>query len=887
MALIPARTFESLSASDLESVFNGELAPGRDLASGLRELRRTPSTLLARLAGARVVLRAGSDAISDGDCSACDHACRHQAAALLAWIDHRDRGRKVKAPLRLDAVDRDLSNRPRDLASGYFQGSAAPTMNVELEGEGPALKVTLVSGDLQATFRIPPPDAPSFLWHLPKTAKVAKGLRVARTPLAPELHADYDEAGRLRLQPRYGKFTDLERGLAGTRWYFDGTTYHPLASVPKKFRGYFAGRAHVREGDAIPEFLQAELPELSNWLAFRPSAAVKESKVAASPRLAAVNVASGPGDWLVLDPVYASGDHRVALHEILALQKPKGYVRRGQTWIPVDAAQAAGEWGARAPGRMRRADYLAVRGALKRDVGIEAAGDVSALEEALDRIDDPKPELLPRDLKAQLRPYQKSGYDWLWTLRHAGLNGVLADDMGLGKTHQTMAFLLSIYERGGSKPSLIVCPTSVLENWMEKIRTFAPGLRPYRYHGTRKPEMLALPGLRAVVTTYSVLARDAEILARTPWECVVLDEAQYIKTSGTRCAQAARLLDARTRLALTGTPIENRLDELWSIFEFIQPGYLGSAESFRKRFEVPIVREGDGAALERLRKLIHPFKLRRVKSEVLSDLPAKVEDVRWCELTAPQAALYRALLEKEGGLVDDLRREDAAPDYVSIFATLTKLKRICNHPALVLDGSRTRELSSGKFEVFTEVMDESLRSGQKVVVFTQYLEMMDLIEEWLRGRRVRFAEIRGNTRDRAAAIKAFNEDADCKVFVCSLMAGGVGIDLTAASVVIHYDRWWNAAREDQATDRVHRIGQTRGVQVFKLITRGTLEEKIDRMISAKGELMNNVVQTDAASFKRLTKDDLAELLAQPIESTQPSAVSPQLGKQEAVSSQPG
>jgi superfamily II DNA or RNA helicase len=882
MVLIPAKSFDTVSASDLESAFNGELAKGRELAPRLRELRRTPSTLLAKLDGARVALRADSKDIADADCSFCDNPCGHVAAALLAWIDHRDRGRKVRAPRKLDPIDRDLAAKPRDLAAIYFQGAPVPSMTVDLDGGGPALNVVLESGDLRASFRIPGADAPAFLWNLPPSAKAPKGLRVARTPLIPELRADYDESGRLQLQPYYGRFGvgDLERGLAGTRWFFDGTTYHPLATVPKKVRGYFAGSTPLlREGDAIPEFLKSELPDLTNWVAFRPSPAVRESTVSAPPKLAAVSVASGPGDWLVLDPVYASGDHRVALHEILALQRPKGYIRRGTTWIPVDARDAHQQWGARTPNRLRRADYLAARATLKKSLAVEPLGDVRALEEALDHLDDPRPEPLPAGLRAELRPYQKAGYDWLWTLRRAGLNGVLADDMGLGKTHQTMAFLLSMYERGATRPSLIVCPTSVLDTWLEKIRVFAPGLRPYRYHGTRKPEMLALPGLRAVVTTYSVLSRDSDLLARTPWECVVLDEAQYIKTSGTRCAQAARALDARTRLALTGTPVENRLDELWSIFEFLQPGYLGSAESFRKRFEIPIVREENGAALERLRRLIHPFKLRRVKEEVLADLPAKVEDVRWCELTAPQAALYRALLEKEGGLVDNLRREGVAPDYVSIFATLTKLKRICDHPALVLDGSRTRELQSGKFEAFAELMDESLRSGHKVVVFTQYLEMMDLIEDWLRGRRIRFAEIRGNTRDRAAAIKAFNDDAACRVFVCSLMAGGVGIDLTAASVVIHYDRWWNAAREDQATDRVHRIGQTRGVQVFKLVTRGTLEEKIDRMISAKGELMNNVVQSDVAAFKRLTRDDLAELLSL----EERSGLSGQASASEAVS----
>jgi SNF2 family DNA or RNA helicase len=233
-----------------------------------------------------------------------------------------------------------------------------------------------------------------------------------------------------------------------------------------------------------------------------------------------------------------------------------------------------------------------------------------------------------------------------------------------------------------------------------------------------------------------------------------------------------------------------------------------------------------------------------------------------CDLSAHQSALYRAIVQKDGAsLVDDLKDKSKKVDYISVFAALGKLKRVCDHPALLVKGQRATDLESGKFETFKELLEEAMGSGQKVVVFTQYLEMMDVIEDHLRACRIPFTEIRGDTRDRAEAMRRFNQDAECRVFVCSLMAGGVGIDLTSASVVIHYDRWWNAAREDQATDRVHRWGQKRGVQVFKLVTRGTLEEKIDRMIAAKGELMNSVVEIDAGTFKSFERDELIDLLS--------------------------
>jgi superfamily II DNA or RNA helicase len=831
MALIPDRTLETVTASDI---------PGADTApvASVREIRRSPTALMARMKDARVTVSADFE---EAECSACPSVpCPHFSAALLAWVKKRV---PVRTPKRLGLIDRLLSSpgwkNADHFAADYFK-DAAGIVDVKSDG---SLQIRLSAGKRSAVFELPADDAPSFLWNLPKgiqKSEKLKGIRVSRKAIAPELRAEYDERRRIVLRPVWGD------GVApGTesRWHFDGTAYHALDTVPRDLKSYFKGERVIEEDD-IPLFIESEFRALMRQPSFKPSRDVEDTKVAPPPALAALRVKADAGDWLELDPVYMAGDIRLAMSEILAVQGKRKYIRKGNTLIPAEPVKAyAG------PTRMRRVEFILN----KPDMAIE--GD-------LPDFDPNKTDPPPKGFNATLRSYQQTGYDWMRYLRSAGLHGVLADDMGLGKTHQTMAFLLSTYNDGAQRPSLIVAPTSVLDSWMQKIRDFAPSLRPYRYYGSeRRPEILRLPGQRAIVTTYTVLARDIDYLSSMEWETVVLDEAQYVKTASTQYAQAAKRLSARTRLALTGTPIENRLGELWSIFQFVLPGLFGSAQSFRERFEIPIVRNNDIQAKEKLKKLIAPFKLRRVKSEVLQDLPPKVEDVRMCELSAHQQALYRALVERDGErLAEELRDAGKKIDYITVFAALSKMKRICDHPALVVNGPRTMDLHSGKFEVFKELIQEALDSGQKIVVFTQYLEMMNIIEDYLRHNRVDFAEIRGDSRERAESIRRFNENENCKVFVCSLMAGGVGIDLTSASVVIHYDRWWNAAREDQATDRVHRWGQRRGVQVFKLITRGTLEEKIDKMISAKGDLMNSIVDVDAGSFKRFDRDELIEML---------------------------
>jgi len=833
MSLIPDRTLDTLVPDDLPP------RPGISPAE-VREIRRTPTRILARLPGVRLAVSAD---LEEFECSACpgESPCPHVWAVLAAWVRKRV---PVRKPRRLDLVDRLLSGPgwkdADDFVSDFLRGGSG---TADLCPDG-SIEVRIVSGLRSAAIRVPTDEAPAFLWNLPRgivKTEALKAARISRRPLAPELRADYDDRGRLVLQPVW------EGGIVprpGARWHFDGKTWHPLGTTPRDLRSYFKGPRTIEE-ERIPEFLEKEFQNLLRHPAFKPSAAVRETRLAPRPRLAGLRVRSAAGDWLDLEPVYEAGDLRLAMSEILAARGPTPFLRRGNTWIPAGPVESY-----QGPLRMRRSELVLGRPSLPVE-GI-------ALPDFDPNANDPP----PRGFLSELRPYQTTGYRWMRYLRRAGLHGVLADDMGLGKTHQAMAFLLSLYEEGAVRPSLVVAPTSVLDPWIEKIRTFAPSLRPYRYYGPeRKPEILRLPGQRAIVTTYTVLARDVAELSAIDWECVILDEAQYIKTSSTQFAQAARQLRAGTRLALTGTPIENRLEELWSIFDFLLPGHLGSRERFREDFEIPIVRRNDAAARDRLKARIAPFKLRRVKSEVLRDLPPKVEDLRLCDLSPHQEALYRAIVRRDGeSLAEELRDPTRRIDYVSIFSTLSRLKRVCDHPALLVDGPRAGELSSGKFDVFRELLEEALASGQKVVVFTQYLKMMDLIEDHLRLRRIPFAELRGDTRDRTEAMRAFNRRGDCRVFVCSLLAGGVGIDLTSASVVIHYDRWWNAAREDQATDRVHRWGQQRGVHVFKLVTRGTLEEKIDRMIAAKGDLMNSIVEVDADSFRRFRREELIELL---------------------------
>ncbi len=495
---------------------------------------------------------------------------------------------------------------------------------------------------------------------------------------------------------------------------------------------------------------------------------------------------------------------------------------------------------------------------------VTATGWAAAL---LDGDTKPQDVPTPDGLDATLRPYQKRGLDWLVFMSRLGLGAVLADDMGLGKTLQLLALLA--HEKAPT-PTLLVCPMSVVGNWQREAARFVPSLRVLVHHGPQRLSgaefTAAVAQSDLVITTYALLARDVAHLKEQDWRRVVLDEAQHIKNAKTSQARAARSIPAAHRVALTGTPVENRLDELRSILDFANSGILGSEAMFRKRFVVPIEREQDQTAVARLRAVTSPFVLRRVKTDpaVIADLPDKFEMTVRANLTAEQAALYRAVVDDMMAQIKDkkgMKRKGA------VLAALTKLKQVCNHPAHFLrDGSavmRRGQHRSGKLGLVEDILDSVVADGEKALLFTQFREFGDLVTPYLAerfGTPVPFLHGGVSKQKRDDMVASFQGDDGPPIMLLSLKAGGTGLNLTAANHVVHLDRWWNPAVENQATDRAFRIGQRRDVQVRKLVCVGTLEERIDAMIATKQELADLAVGTGENWVTEMSTEQLGELL---------------------------
>ncbi|MEX1013371.1 MAG: DEAD/DEAH box helicase [Waddliaceae bacterium] len=468
----------------------------------------------------------------------------------------------------------------------------------------------------------------------------------------------------------------------------------------------------------------------------------------------------------------------------------------------------------------------------------------------------------PEGLLSVLRPYQKEGLHFLFSLWRFGLSALLCDEMGLGKTHQAMALIASVRDVAGGR-FLVVCPTTVIFHWEEKITQFFPGLRVLKYHGQERSIEGFAENYDLLLTSYGVWRRDFPFLRQQGFEVAVFDEIHSAKNQATRLHASLVQVKAKMKVGLTGTPIENNLFELKAIFDLILPGLMPHSQDFKRQFVVPIEKQSDQGMRDKLAKLVSPFLLRRTKNQVLLDLPEKSEEVAHCTLSEMQQVMYRELiLQRKEALLHQLHNREQTVPYMHIFALFSSLKQICNHPGAYLKTPKEyKEYTSGKWDLFCELLSEALDSGQKVVVFTQYLSMLDIMELYAKELKVSYATIRGSTKDRGAEIKRFNEDPDCQLFFGSLGAAGTGIDLTSGSVVIHYDRWWNKAKENQATDRVHRIGQTRGVQIFKLMTKNTVEERIDQLIRRKGRLMEEVIGVDDQGvLKTFKREELIELL---------------------------
>ena len=466
-------------------------------------------------------------------------------------------------------------------------------------------------------------------------------------------------------------------------------------------------------------------------------------------------------------------------------------------------------------------------------------------------------------LEEVLRPYQRQGVAWLQFLRENKFGGILADEMGLGKTLQTLAFIHSCHtNRKLSGPVLIVCPTSLVFNWLAEAKKFTPGLKVVALHGAKRHELFEdIVGSDLVITSYALIRRDAERYRELEFDMLVLDEAQHIKNRETQNAQAVKAIRAGHRLVLTGTPMENSVLDLWSIFDFLMPGYLGSAADFRERYEQPITRDKDGAAQGRLGRRLRPFILRRLKTEVAKDLPAKIQQVSFCELTEDQAEIYKQVLavsRKE--VMEAVGAQGVAKSKMIVLNALLRLRQIfCDLRLLKLDNAEFNDESSGKLAMFGELLEEAMDGGHRVLVFSQFTTMLGLLKERLTAENIEFCYLDGATTNRGAVVEKFQGNPKIPVFLISLKAGGVGLTLTGADTVVHFDPWWNPAVEDQATDRAHRIGQTRVVTSYKLITRGTVEEKILALQQKKREIIKATLGGEETLADNLTWEEIQGL----------------------------
>ena len=512
-----------------------------------------------------------------------------------------------------------------------------------------------------------------------------------------------------------------------------------------------------------------------------------------------------------------------------------------------------------------RAMYLDAALKSNQELSVEKNREFKGMVRNMKTIEDSDYEV-PDSLRSIMRGYQKSGFLWLKTLRENGFGGILADDMGLGKTLQVISLLLSEQEsaKAGEREwhrSLIVCPASLVYNWQKEISRFAPQIKTTLVTGLAAERQRIVRHTKegeVLITSYDLLKRDVELYRDMVFAIQVIDEAQYIKNPGTQAAKGVKQITAGFKLALTGTPIENRLSELWSIFDYLMPGFLYTYQRFREEIEIPIVVNGDENRMQRLQRMIRPFILRRLKGEVLRDLPAKLEENVFAKLEGEQLALYDAHVQRMKESLEGKSEKEFRSEKIQILAELTRLRQICCDPGLLFEGYKGE---SAKAQMCMELIENAVGAGHKVLLFSQFTSMLERLAAGLKKAGIDYYMLTGSVgkEKRMQMVESFNED-DVPVFCISLKAGGTGLNLTAADIVIHYDPWWNVAVQNQATDRAHRIGQKHVVTVYKLVSEGTIEEKIIAIQERKKELAKQVLEGEGMDSVSFTKEEILELL---------------------------
>jgi superfamily II DNA or RNA helicase len=706
-----------------------------------------------------------------------------------------------------------------------------------------------------------PPSAVEHVIHAAPELVTSSGFEIAPQALSPSLRIEITRARALRFTPVLlgsgGAVLDREALPKFGKFFLAGNRFaSPAAAAPmfveqsdrrqatlfevRSTAGVPYDRETVIAEDDVFAFVErhrqelAALPETLAPEAIRNARTVRleEDVVFDFAAPLAVPNASRHTGLLEVEITFHAGSETITAAEI-ARARREGIraLIRGSLWIDVTDPQLA--WlddatiGPHGHILVTKLELLRIRGSLRGKCVFRGDPACEQVFRLFDEIQTDGDAPSPAASGIDLYGYQQTGYQWLWLLQQNGFGGLLCDDMGLGKTHQAMALIAAFARTNADAEILVVCPTSVIDHWRDKLARY-------------------IPGVPVTLTTYGLVRSRFEQFRGKRFDLLVLDEMQTIKNADTATHHALRGIEKRIAIGLTGTPIENHERELKALLDFVVPGYLPKHVDDRMT----------------LQRLVRPFVLRRTKAQVLTELPPKIVDKRFCELTSEQRTLYRRVLEARAKPLRAKLRAGEVVSYVHIFAALNYLKQICNHPASA-GGGFGGDVSSGKWELFLELLDECMSSGLKVVVFSQYLQMLGLIEDHLFRSDIGYASIKGSTHDRGAELARFRDDPECRVFTASLRAGGLGIDLTSASVVIHYDRWWNQAREDQATDRVHRLGQNKGVQVIKLITRNTIEEKIDELITRKGSLASDLIQPDDPSLvKTFSKDELDDLLSE-------------------------